>query len=68
MIAAGAAVLAVVAAGVVYETTRDSGPTATDTPASTTSVQNSGLGGSGHQHGGWVHAGTTTGGHTMLGP
>jgi hypothetical protein len=67
LIAAGAAVLAVVAAGAVFEATHDDAPTATGEPGISLSLPPHHLHGSGTMHGNWEHAGTTSGGRTMTG-
>ena len=68
LIGAGAAVLAVVAAGVIFETTRDTGSAAPTAPAGSTSVQKFDLRGNDHQDGHWKYAGTASGGQTMVSP
>ena len=66
-IAAGAAVLAVVAAGVVFEVTHDDAPTATGEPDTSLSLPRHHLHGSGSVDGFRKYAGRTSGGHTALG-
>jgi hypothetical protein len=62
MIAAGAAVVAVVAlAG--YNMSRDDAPASPTQPADNTSLSQFKLTGGTHEQGNWNHAGTISGGH-----
>ncbi len=62
LIAAGAAVVAVVAL-VGFNVSRDGAPASPSGPADTTSVSQFKLTGGTHEQGNWNHAGTTSGGH-----
>jgi hypothetical protein len=64
--AAGAAVLAVVATGVVLGVTRDHDAKITS-PGDQLGNSSYTLKGSSHQQGNWDHAGTTSGGKSQLG-
>jgi hypothetical protein len=68
MVAAGAAVLAVVAAGVLVGVVRDNGSTTTNEgPNGPQMVQKFHPKGNDHQTGTWNHAGTSSGGKPQLG-
>lgn len=67
LIAAGAAAVAVVTAGVLFGVAQDNGSTTNDTPTGTQQVHKFKLSGNDHQTGSWDHAGTTSGGQTQMG-
>jgi hypothetical protein len=66
-IAVGAGLLAVLAAGAVLEVAQDDPQATSKNPEVTLSLTPHHLHGSGHMETEWQHAGTTSGGRTMLG-
>jgi hypothetical protein len=67
VIAAGVALLALLTAGAFLEASTDDAPTTTHGPELPSSLPQHHLRGSGHTETSWNYAGTTSGGHVMLG-
>jgi hypothetical protein len=67
VIAVGAVILAALAAGAVLEAAQDDPQATSRGPEVTLSLTPHHLHGSGHMVTDWQHAGTTSGGRTMLG-
>ena len=66
-IAVGAVILAALAAGAILEVAQDDPQVTTRGPEATLSLTPHHLHGSGHMETEWQHAGTTSGGRTMMG-
>jgi hypothetical protein len=67
LLAAGAALLAVVTVGALFEAMHDDAPTATNGPDLPVTLPHHHLHGSSSMEGQWNHAGTRSGGHTVPG-